>query len=168
MSDSARMLAHFGRWRGNRENENFTTLSRARQLRPRLVLAHHDPVYATSVSRAFRMMGWDACLALTGPAARRLVRKLRADLVVLATNLPGESGWLTCAKLIEERPRTRVVLVSDDLDEADLEFARFVGAAGIYAISAGAAPLLDEARRGRPSPKTLGPCHTQLRETILD
>jgi len=93
------------------------------------------------------MMGWDTRQVLTGPAARRLVRTLRADLVVLATNLPGESGWLTCAKLIKERPGTPVVLVCDDVDEADPEFARFVGAAGLYPLSTAVTALLHSSKR---------------------
>ena len=67
------------------------------RVQPCLVLAHPDPVYAAVVSRAFRRLGWDVCPAGTGPEARRLAQLLQAQLVVLDTQLPDETGWLTCA-----------------------------------------------------------------------
>ena len=121
-------------------------------MRPSLVLAHPNPIYAASVSRSFRRLGWTVSQAQTGPAARQLARTLLADLVVLAIDLPGESGWLTCAKLIGERPGTHAVLIGDNLAPTDPEFARFVGAAGLYLLSAGARPLLQHAQQIDPTP----------------
>ncbi len=120
-------------------------------IRPSLVLAHSDPVYAATVGRAFCQLGWDVYQAHTGPEARRLAFNVRAELVVLDVDLPDESGWLTCAKLTEELPGTRALLVYRHAEKADPEFARFVGAAGLYPAAAGAEPLLNQAREIDPA-----------------
>ena len=80
--------------------------------RPCLILAHADPAYAAQVVRAFRRHGWDVYPAQNGPEVRRLARMLEPQLVVLQTDLPEESGWLTCDKLTDEWPDCKVVLVS--------------------------------------------------------
>jgi CheY-like chemotaxis protein len=92
---------------------------------PCLVIAGFD----ASVARAFRRRGWDVYSARTGPEARRLARMMEADLVVLDTFLPEESGWLTCEKLTRECPDVRVVLV--DPDPRRRQLAEFVGAAAL-------------------------------------
>jgi DNA-binding response OmpR family regulator len=115
--------------------------------RPSLVLAHADPVYAAGAARAFRRLGWDPYTARTGPEARRLARLLGANLVVLDAELCGESGWLTCAKLVQELPRVKVVLVADDLDAHREQFAAFVGARALVARAAGVPALLARVER---------------------
>jgi ActR/RegA family two-component response regulator len=115
-------------------------------VRPCLVLGHADPVYAAATSRAFGRQGWDVYQAATGPEARRLARICRAQVVVLDTDLPGESGWLTCAKLLQERPEVKVLLVSGYPQPGDLDFCAFVGAAALLPRSAGVGPLLELAR----------------------
>jgi DNA-binding response OmpR family regulator len=99
--------------------------------RPCLIVAHADAGYAALVSRAFRRLGWDAYQARGGPEARRLARLLSPDLLVMATELDGESGWLTCEKLRKELPWMKVFLVSGANGPCDEEFAHFVGAAGV-------------------------------------
>lgn len=69
---------------------------------------------AEQVSRQFRLRGWDPYIAESGPQLRRLVRLLEADLAVLDVALDEESGWLTCAKLREEWPAGRIVLLGRD------------------------------------------------------
>jgi CheY-like chemotaxis protein len=92
---------------------------------PCLVLAGFE----AGLARSFRRRGWDVYPATSGPEARRLARMLGADLVVLDTFLPEESGWLTCEKLTRELPGIRVVLVDPDPRRAEL--AEFVGAAAL-------------------------------------
>jgi DNA-binding response OmpR family regulator len=119
--------------------------------RPCLVLAHADAGYAATAARAFRRRGWDVYLARTGPEARRLVRMLAADLVVLHTNLDGESGWLSCAKLVAERPLLEVVLVADAPTHLAHRFAAFAGADSLVDGRAGPAALVAEVE-GTPLP----------------
>jgi DNA-binding response OmpR family regulator len=100
---------------------------------PRIVLAYRDSVHAAATSRFLRRLGWEVHLTTDGSEARRLARTLAADLVVLDTDLPDESGWLTCAKLLFELPRQKVVLVTDRVSEQEASFAQLVGAAAIVA-----------------------------------
>lgn len=110
--------------------------------RPCLVLADAHVAYAAASARSFRRLGWDVYEAKLGPEARRLARMLEADLVLLDAQLPGETGWLTCAKLVRERPRARVILVDDSPQPRDLHMAAFVGARGLVRRDAGMAALL--------------------------
>jgi DNA-binding response OmpR family regulator len=114
--------------------------------RPCLVVANTDPRCALETRRSFRRLGWDVYLAQTGPEARRLSRMLEADLVVLDVDLHDESGFLTCAKLLHERPRIAVVLVGADPTEQGRQLAGFVGARVLLAMSADLAALLCELR----------------------
>jgi DNA-binding response OmpR family regulator len=99
--------------------------------RPCLILTSHDPADAALAARAFRRLGWDVYGAADGPQARRLARMLRPALVVLDADLPGESGWLTCDKLLDELPDVRVLLTLPAPTERDRAFAAFVGASAL-------------------------------------
>jgi DNA-binding response OmpR family regulator len=111
---------------------------------PCLILAHANADYRAVLARALRRLGWDVYLAQNGPEARRLARMLEADVVVLHAELPDESGWLTCDKLMREQPLTRVVLVSDNLSRRNRELAEFVGASVLLHPAEGIAPLIEE------------------------
>lgn len=111
--------------------------------RPRLVLAHADPVYAKSVGRYYRSLGWETHVADTGTEARRLARDHGPAIVVLGTNLPDESGWLTCDKMLDENPDQKVVLVSRGSTPNDRRFARFVGASALVHEQAGVQALAE-------------------------
>jgi DNA-binding response OmpR family regulator len=99
--------------------------------RPCLVLAHSDAVYAADVCRRLRRQGWDVYQTHGGPEARRLARMMEPELVVLDVDLEGETGWLTCAKLMQERPDGKVLLVCERPDGHDRHMAEFVGAAAL-------------------------------------
>jgi DNA-binding response OmpR family regulator len=109
--------------------------------RPCLVLAHADAGYAADACRRFRRLGWDVYQAHAGAEVRRLAHLLEPDLVVLDANLVGESGWLTCAKLMRERPAGRVVLV-DEGGQGSQDMAAFVGATAVVSRQDGLAALL--------------------------
>jgi DNA-binding response OmpR family regulator len=115
--------------------------------RPCLVLAHTDTAYAADACRAFRRLGWDVYQARRGPEARRLARMLEADLVVLDVSLLEETGWLTCAKLTQERPGARVLLVAAEPNPHDQGLAEFVGADAVVRRQDGLAALLPQACR---------------------
>jgi DNA-binding response OmpR family regulator len=101
------------------------------ETRPCLVLAHTDPVYQAVASRYLRQCGWDVFLAASGPQLRRLARHLTPTVAVLGTGLPGESGWLTCAKLRLEQQDLKIVLVSSKASPRKQRFAHFVGASDL-------------------------------------
>jgi DNA-binding NarL/FixJ family response regulator len=112
--------------------------------RPRLVLAHRRADYASSVCRFYGRLGWETHRAASAREARTLARCLAPAVVVLGTDLPDESGWLTCEKLLHERPGQKVVLVADRLTPATRQFAAFVGAAALIREEAGVEALADE------------------------
>jgi ActR/RegA family two-component response regulator len=109
-----------------------------------LVVAHTDPAYTVALARGLRRRGWEVHIAATGPTVRRLVRELSPAVVVLGTELVDESGWLTCAKLIEEFPELRVILVDTDPVAQDHQFAAFAGASALVKQGNGTAGLLRE------------------------
>ena len=116
--------------------------------RPRLVLAYADSRHAVLCCRQLRRRGWEVHLTRSGAEARRLAQALAPAVVVLDADLPGESGWLTCAKLLMEVPAQRVVLVCDDVTAEGERRAAHVGAATLVSRSAGAAALINEVQGG--------------------
>jgi DNA-binding response OmpR family regulator len=99
--------------------------------RPCMVLATGAFAHPPEVWLRLRRLGWDIYPAKVGPEVRRLSRMLEPDLVVLDTDLEGESGWLTCAKLIQERPTGEVVLLAGDDGPRNRTLAAFVGASAL-------------------------------------
>jgi ActR/RegA family two-component response regulator len=111
--------------------------------RPCLILAHGDAAYSALAARAFRRLGWDVYITRNGPETRRLARMLNPSVVVLEAELPEESGWLTCDKLVREQPLRKVILVGDDFSGECESFAAFIGAAGAVNQSEGVQALVD-------------------------
>lgn len=111
---------------------------------PCLILAHPHAAPQATLARGFRRLGWDVYLARSGPEARRLAHLLAADMVILHVDLPEESGWLTCDKLVREQPLTSVVLISDDLSPRNQELAGFVGARALVDRAEGMVPLVED------------------------
>jgi DNA-binding response OmpR family regulator len=112
--------------------------------RSHLVLALGDPLYAGLAADAFRKRGWAVLLAHSGHEARRLARELDSPVVVLDTDLTGESGWLTCVKLTQENSQLRVILVASAVTPEWRRFARFVGAAALVGRTSSARALVAE------------------------
>lgn len=112
--------------------------------RPCLIVAHGDETYAALVSRSFRRLGWDTYLARTGPEARRMARLLGPDMMVMAADLEGESGWLTCEKVRCELPRVKVFLIGDASERLNHAFAEFLGAVAFLDRGDSIQTLVDE------------------------
>jgi CheY-like chemotaxis protein len=112
--------------------------------RPCLVLAHADEDYALRASSSFRRMGWDVYCADNGAEARGLARALSPNLVILDTQLPDESGWLTCDKLTRELPRLKVLLLGTAPRSENANFAEFVGATALVDRLDGFLSILNE------------------------
>jgi DNA-binding response OmpR family regulator len=101
------------------------------RFRPRVVLACDSSARLALIGRHFRRHGWETRHAADGAEARRLALLLAPDLVVLDADLPGESGWLTCAKLHLQRPDQKIVLISAECSEEKRQLSVFVGAAAL-------------------------------------
>src|SRR5437588_587616 len=89
--------------------------------RPLLILAYADSAHAALCGRYFRRHGWEVRLAPSAAEARRLLAASAPRAIVLATDLPDESGWLTCAKITQEDAARKVILLSPGraLDQQD-------------------------------------------------
>jgi DNA-binding response OmpR family regulator len=111
--------------------------------RPCLILAHANAEYAAHAARAFRRLGWDVYQTRSGPETRRLARMLNPSVVILEADLPEESGWLTCDKLVREQPHRKVILIGDDFSAECESFAAFIGAARVVHQSEGVQALVD-------------------------
>jgi CheY-like chemotaxis protein len=122
-------------WNGHETNEVCS---------PCLVLAHPHADAQAALARNFRRLGWDVYLARNGSEARRLARMLAADLVILHVDLPEESGWLTCDKLMREQPLASVILIGEDLSSCNRRLADFVGARALVDGTESMAPLVEE------------------------
>jgi len=98
----------------------------------RVVVALTDADHARAVLATFRRQGWEVLLPSAGMDLRETTRKARARAVVLDASPVGrESGYLTCKKLLMERPFTKVVLVAPAAPAADRRLAAFVGATAL-------------------------------------
>lgn len=96
--------------------------------RPRLLLGYADSGHAARVGRHFRRLGWEVRLAATAAEAYRLAMEFAPRVILLDTELPDESGWLTCAKITLEHPEQRVLLLTPELNAADKQRLASVGA----------------------------------------
>jgi DNA-binding response OmpR family regulator len=116
------------------------------RVRPCLVLAHADPLYAALVRQIFLRLRWNVHVTSSGVEARELAAQVSPCMVILDTDLREESGWLTCAKLTQEQPDLRVVLVADQVGRTSHAFAYYVGAAALVGRNDGLRALVNEAR----------------------
>ena len=112
--------------------------------RPLLLLGFGASAFAAQVSRQFRRHGWEVRQASSGTQVRRLCPDLAPEVVILDVDLPGESGWLTAAKLRLERPGQRILLVGDRNSPHNENFADFLGISGFLNRNDGLMPLFDE------------------------
>src|SRR4051812_47272387 len=102
-----------------------------RPLRPRMLLAYSETAHASRCVRFFRRQGWEVHMVPFGAEAQRLADVLEPQVVVLDLNLPDESGWLSCAKILLGRPDQRVILLSGAVSESFRDRAASLGAAGV-------------------------------------
>ena len=107
---------------------------------PKLVLGLGATGLAEQVAAHFRDLGWDVAHAATGADAGRAAYKCKPTAVVMSAELPGESGFLACAKVRLTRPAMRVVLVGPE-GGRNAGWARQAGAAGYLPETAGVAAV---------------------------
>src|SRR5262245_59266300 len=88
--------------------------------RPRLLLVYADSAYASLAGRYFRRLGWEVRMVADGAEARRQFEDFQPTFVVIDTDLPDESGWLTCAKIMLDRPCARIIIQAPVRSEENL------------------------------------------------
>jgi hypothetical protein len=126
------------------EMNDSTDSSGPSPIAPRLVLALPRNAFAAEVEREFTDNGWEVERAATASEARAMASDLMPVGVVLSAQTVGESGWLTCVKMLCARPELRVVLVAPRAGSSARRFADFVGATAVVAEGEGAAAVARE------------------------
>jgi DNA-binding response OmpR family regulator len=96
--------------------------------RPCLVLGYVKSEFASRWGRFFRRQGWEVHLAADAAEARRLTNALVPTAVVLDVEMRDETGWLAAAKLTQEQPDVRILLVGSRAPKRNTDVAD-VGAA---------------------------------------
>jgi DNA-binding response OmpR family regulator len=117
---------------------------------PKLVIGLIHGELARGLESHFKQVGWRVCSADTSEELRAKAHGNRAAAVVLPVSAAdAESGFLTCAKLVQALPNARLVLVGP-ASKKNERLARFAGAAGYVAETATAAELI-AAVAGKPT-----------------
>ncbi len=102
----------------------------ARNVRNRMVLCLGQWPRAAVLERYYQERGWKVDMADSADAARKLVRKHGASVVILADeNTEHESVWLTSWKLLREKPGSKVFLVGNLPIEQGKRYVKMIGAA---------------------------------------
>ena len=131
--------------RGFSSKAEMTTLLRKRiGSRDRVVVALNDTVFAAWIARRLRRLGWGIHLARSAGEVRQLTNEFSPQVVVLETQLPDESGWLTCEKILRDDSTVKVVLVASQWERSGQDFAEFVGAAALISQEDGVQALIDQ------------------------
>ena len=91
--------------------EMATLLQKRVRFRDRVVVALSDTVFAAWIARRLRRLGWGVHQARSAMEVHRLTKEFSPQVVVLETQLPDESGWLTCEKILRDDSTVKVVLV---------------------------------------------------------
>jgi DNA-binding response OmpR family regulator len=99
--------------------------------RPLLILAYADSAHAAQCGRYFRRHGWEVRLVASAGEVRRLLATSTPRAIVLDTELPDESGWLTCAKITHEDPARKVILLAPNRSPENLRNVANVNAVGL-------------------------------------
>jgi CheY-like chemotaxis protein len=107
-------------------------------------VALNDATFASWIARHVRRLGWGVHLTQSGSDARRLCQAHSPQVVVLDTQLPDQSGWLTCEKLLRDDPTLKVVLVASQAEPNGNAFADFVGPAKLIRQEDGIQAIVDE------------------------
>lgn len=79
---------------------------------PSLLLVDDDAVFRQVLARALTRRGFAVSVAEDVPGALALARSLAPEYAVVDLKMPGESGLVLIAALIEQDPNTRIVMLT--------------------------------------------------------
>ena len=111
---------------------------------PKLVIGLIHGELARGLQLHFKAAGWRVCSADTAAELRDKALGSQAAAIVLPASVcGGESGYLTCAKLVQSLPNVRVVMVGPE-GKRHARFATFAGAAAYLPDTATTAELVKQ------------------------
>jgi DNA-binding NarL/FixJ family response regulator len=107
--------------------------------------------------------------AATGTDAVQLATELVPDVVVMDLNLPGMSGLEATWRLAEAAPRTRVLVLTVSVDDADVREAVLAGASGYLLKDASDDAIVDGVRSAAAGESLISPrVATKLLREVRD
>ncbi len=113
----------------------------------RLLLADDHRMVREGIKRGLLDHGFDVVgESADGDEVVRMAKELTPDIVLLSTNLPGQTGIDACREIQTALPRTRVVMLAPHADVESFTAAMQIGAAG-YLVKANALSELGTALR---------------------
>jgi DNA-binding NarL/FixJ family response regulator len=135
--------------------------------RKRILVVHEHEVVQLGVRAILARLPWvDRCLSADAePRALALLRRYEPDVAIVDLRLGGTVGPSLSRAIRAISPRTRVLLLVDDVEIAPPE-ARFAGAIGVVARSASAHELADAVRRAAVDQEVFPSGHGSDRELL--
>ncbi|MBB2503336.1 response regulator [Amycolatopsis echigonensis] len=113
-----------------------------------VMVVDDHPIWRDGVARDLSENGFEvAATAPDAPAAIRIARAVRPDVVLMDLNLGGTSGVEATREITTAAPDTRVLVLSASGEHSDVLEAVKAGASGYLVKSASAAELVDAVRR---------------------
>ncbi|MGW4482572.1 response regulator [Amycolatopsis sp. NPDC004368] len=113
-----------------------------------VMVVDDHPIWRDGVARDLGENGFDVrATAPDAPAAVRIARTVRPDVVLMDLNLDGTSGVDATREITTELPDTRVLVLSASGEHSDVLEAVKAGASGYLVKSASVAELVDAVRR---------------------
>ena len=113
----------------------------------RLLLADDHRMVREGIKRGLLDHGFDVVgESADGDEVVRMAKELTPDIVLLSTNLPGQTGVDACREMLAALPRTRIVMLAPHADVESFTQAMQTGAAG-YLVKANALSELATALR---------------------
>ncbi|MGW7535202.1 response regulator [Amycolatopsis sp. NPDC054798] len=113
-----------------------------------VMVVDDHPIWRDGVARDLSENGFEvAATAPDAPAAIRIARTVRPDVVLMDLNLGGTSGVEATREITAAAPDTRVLVLSASGEHNDVLEAVKAGASGYLVKSASAAELVDAVRR---------------------
>ena len=107
-----------------------------RRFAGRTILCLGDLPGSAVIERYFQERGWRVQRASSGSEAREIAHANHASAAIIAEYPPNDqSGWLTCWKLLGDRPMMDVVIVGERTVEEGTRLANFVGASAYVTAS---------------------------------
>lgn len=113
-----------------------------------VMVVDDHPIWRDGVARDLSENGFEvAATAPDAPAAIRIARTVRPDVVLMDLNLGGTSGVEATREITAAALDTRVLVLSASGEHSDVLEAVKAGASGYLVKSASAAELVDAVRR---------------------
>jgi DNA-binding NarL/FixJ family response regulator len=114
----------------------------------RVMVVDDHPMWRDAVERDLTAAGFQiVAVAANGNEALARFPAARPNVVVLDLQIPGPNGVEVTARVLEQDPAARVLILSASGEQADVLDAVKAGATGYLVKSASSAELLDAVRR---------------------